>query len=379
MNRALTVPPAAHGLAETGVPSIEGTAHVAGPFPMRRGGQLSEVRMAYEAWGQLSQERDNAVLILTGLSPDAHARSSKRNPHRGWWEEMIGPGSAIDTDKFFVLCVNNLGSCFGSTGPASINPETRRPYGLDFPELSIEDLARAAHAVVASFGIERLHGLVGPSMGGMTALAYALEYPHEIERISLCSSASRPEAQAIAVHSLQREAIKNDPNWRWGEYSPENRPVAGMRLARKIGMTSYRSAVELEQRFAGQRTVNSPSAPFELEFEVERYLEARSTAFVETFDANAYLYLSRAMDLFDAADHGSSLVDALSRIQARAFQIIGVESDALFPLRQQDALAEALEAADQAVQFVAIDSPKGHDAFLAETERFGPILSNFLG
>ena len=152
---------------------------------MYRGGELAEVRMAYEAWGQLSETRDNAVLILTGLSPDAHARSSERDPRRGWWENMIGPGRPIDTDRFFVLCVNNLGSCFGSTGPASQDPSTGEAYRLSFPELSIEDLARAAHGVVRSFGIDKLYGLIGPSMGGMTALAYALQFPTEVERVSL--------------------------------------------------------------------------------------------------------------------------------------------------------------------------------------------------
>lgn len=363
---------------ERQMPSIGGTARLPGPFQMFRGGELPEVRMAYEAWGQLSAARDNAVLILTGLSPDAHARSSDRDPRPGWWEDMIGPGRPIDTDRFFVLCVNNLGSCFGSTGPASLDPGTGLPYRLTFPELSIEDLARAAHGVVRSFGIQRLHGLIGPSMGGMTALAYALQFPQDVERVSLYSSAARPEAQAIAVHSLQRQAIVNDPLWSAGEYKTEARPSAGMRLARKIGMTSYRSAAEMDERFGNHRLDQPAARPFGSEFLIESYLESRSDWFVRQFDPNAYLYLSRAMDLFNAADHGDSLVSALSRIEARAFQIIGVESDALFPLRQQNALAEALEDAEHAVQFVALDSPKGHDAFLVETDLFGPLISEFL-
>ena len=207
------------------------------PLTLFAGGTIQRVTIRYESWGRLGPNADNAILVFTGLSPDAHARSTQSDPRQGWWEEMIGPGCALDTDRFFVICINNLGSCFGSTGPASIDPTTGSPYALSFPEIRIEDLAAAAHLMLTQLGIHRLHGLVGPSMGGMTALAFALRYPDAVERVSLISSAARPEAFAVAVHSLQREAIRNDPDWRAGRYAPDARPLTGMRLARKIGMT----------------------------------------------------------------------------------------------------------------------------------------------
>ena len=343
-----------------------------------RGGRLARFEVAYETWGTLSATKDNCILLLTGLSPSAHAKSSNQDPTRGWWENMIGPGCALDTDRFFVLCVNNLGSCFGSTGPASLNPETGSLYALDFPELSMEDLAQAAHQVVLSFGVGRLHALIGPSMGGFTALAYALQFPQAVERISLISSALRPQARAIAVHSLQREAIINDPAWLAGRYTQTERPMAGMRLARKIGMTSYRSAAEWERRFGNSRTEFGQRTAFGVEFQVEAYLEATSRRFVDHFDPNCYLYLSRAMDIFDIEAHGQATVAALAQIEAKAIQIIGVESDNLFPLHQQNVLAETLEDAEKAVQFVVVDSEKGHDAFLVETDSFAPVISEFL-
>jgi homoserine O-acetyltransferase len=343
-----------------------------------RGGQLQRFDVAYETWGTLSPAKDNCILLLTGLSPSAHAKSSHQDATRGWWEKMIGPGCALDTTRFFVICVNNLGSCFGTTGPASVHRESGRPYGLDFPELSMEDLAQVAHRVVLSFGVDRLHALLGPSMGGFTALAYALQFPDTVGRISLISSALRPQARAIAVHSLQREAITNDPAWCNGLYTPEHRPTVGMRLARKIGMTSYRSAAEWEHRFGNSRTEFKSTSAFGVEFQVEAYLEATSKRFVDNFDPNCYLYLSRAMDIFDILSHGATAVSTLAGIKTKAIQVIGVESDNLFPLHQQNQLAETLEEADQAVQFVVIDSDKGHDAFLVETDRFAPVISEFL-
>ncbi len=360
---------------------VQGTRELYQPeesFAFYRGGRLPQVKVAYETWGRLSAKADNAILILSGLSPSAHARSSSADTTRGWWERMVGPGLAIDTDRFYVICVNHLGSCFGSTGPTDVNPDTGRAYGIQFPELSMEDLAQAAHDVVNSLGIQKLHGLVGPSMGGLVALAYALQFPGASGRISLISSAPRPEAKAIAVHSLQREAIRNDPQWDNGAYTPDTKPLMGMRLARKIGMTSYRSAREWEERFGNDRTEFPSNAPFGTEFQVESYLDATSARFTEHFDANSYLYLSRAMDLFDSAEHGTDLVDALSRVGANAVQVIGVETDTLFPLHQQHALAEAFEEADIPVQFVAVDSNKGHDAFLVDIDLFAPVLKTFL-
>ncbi len=351
---------------------------LAGPFGMRHGGTLPFVDMAYETWGELSPARDNAILILTGLSPRAHARSSAADPSPGWWEEMIGPGHPIDTDRFHVICVNNLGSCFGSTGPASRNPATGRAYGLDFPVLTIEDLAQAAHGVVGGLGIHRLHTLVGPSLGGMTALAYAVMYPDGLRHLMSISSAARVTARAIAVHSLQREAIRCDPAWRGGAYPPDRPPVDGMRLARKIGMTSYRSAQEWETRFGRERTESWSEAPFGVEFEVESYLEAHARKFVHAFDANCYLYLSRAMDLFDIAEHGGCFESGLAHVQAERTLIVGVETDTLFPLHQQRDLSGGLRSTGHVVQHVELPSVQGHDAFLVDLDHFGPVIDGFL-
>jgi homoserine O-acetyltransferase len=361
------------------VQSTEKNTYVSpGDFALFRGGRLPHLEMAYETWGRLNEDKSNGVLLLPGLSPNAHAKASAQDVTAGWWESMIGPGLAIDTDQYFVICVNHLGSCFGSTGPASMDPKSGLTYGLGFPELSLEDLASAANLVVRHLGIQKLHAVIGPSMGGLAALAYSILFPDQLRKLSLISSGLRPQAQAIAVHSLQREAIRGDAKWKNGFYSADQRPLQGMRLALKIGMTSYRSAAELETRFGNDRTDLSTAPPFGIEFQVESYLEASAHKFVERFDANCYLYLSRAMDLFDPRDHGDTLEEALSKIGAQAIQVLGVESDALFPLQQQNELADALEAAELAVQFVALNSQKGHDAFLVESDLFTPVLSEFL-
>jgi len=334
------------------------------------------VEMVYEAWGALSARADNAVLVMTGLSPSAHARSSDEDPRPGWWEQMIGPGKPLDTDRFFVVCVNHLGSCFGSTGPASTDPRDGKPYNLRFPELTMEDMARAARETVRSLGIERLAALVGPSMGGMVALAYAMQFPGEVEDLVLISTAGRLDARTIAIHSLQREAIRVDPAWADGDY--EAPPTAGMKLARKIGMSSYRTAEEWAERFGRQRTDRWGNAPFGIEFEIESYLEAVARKFVDRFDANSYLYLSRAMDLFDAAEHGGCVYSGLSCIDAERILVVGVESDTLFPIERQRVLADAFGRAGKNVRFAGLPSMQGHDAFLVDMPRFQPLIGDFL-
>lgn len=353
-------------------------ARIPGPFAMRHGGALPAFEMAYETWGTLDPDAGNAILILTGLSPSAHARSSALAPEPGWWEKMIGPGAAIDTRRHFVICVNHLGSCFGSTGPASLDPRTGRRYNLRFPELTMEDMARAARETVASLGITRLRALIGPSMGGMVALAYAAQFPNEIGSLLLISTAGRLDARTIAVHSLQREAIRIDPLWAAGDYDPAHPPVAGMKLARKIGMSSYRSAEEWTSRFGRHRLDHPAPEPFGVEFEIESYLEAVAHKFVERFDANSYLYLSRAMDLFDIADHGHNLHDAIARINADRVLVVGVETDTLFPVEHQRILADAFGRAGKNIDLRVLPSLQGHDAFLIDMPRFRPLIGDFL-
>ncbi|HKC23182.1 MAG TPA: alpha/beta fold hydrolase, partial [Thermoanaerobaculia bacterium] len=212
---------------------------IARPFRFRRGGEIPEMTLAYETWGELSASKDNALLLTTGLSPGSHARSTPENPAAGWWEEMIGPGRPIDTDRWFVVCNNSLGSCHGSTGPASIDPRTGDPYRLAFPELSVEDIASSSRDLLKELGVDRLGAVVGPSLGGMTALAYALLHPDEIERLVMISAASAASPFAMALRSIQREAIRSDPDWKGGGYAPGRGPKRGMGLARKLGVVTY--------------------------------------------------------------------------------------------------------------------------------------------
>jgi len=352
------------------------------PLQMFRGGVLPEVELAYETWGE--PREDNHVVVFTGLSPDAHAASSPENPDAGWWETMVGPGKPIDSNRFHVICFNSIGSCFGSTGPASLNRKTGERWRTDFPVLSIEDTARAAALALDMLGIPRLQAIVGPSMGGMTALAFALEFPARVENLVSISSAMAAEPYAIAVRSLQRELIRFDDAWQDGRYAPDAQPVAGMRLARKLGMTTYRSATEWRERFGRQRIELAPGEPdrghpaFPLEFEVEGYLQAAADRFVGDFDANCYQYLSRAMDLFSVADHGGgNVATAMSRLHLKSALVIGVETDALFPVHQQLELAGALRKSGTRVQFERLPSVQGHDAFLVDMERFTPLVAEY--
>jgi homoserine O-acetyltransferase len=390
------------------------------PFAMKHGGALVGARLAYETWGTLSPARDNAIFILTGLSPSAHAASSTGDPTPGWWEEMLGPGKPIDTDRWFVICANTLGSCKGSTGPASIDPLTGKVYKLAFPDLTLEDVANSSYELVRALGIERLACLIGNSMGGMSALAYLEQHPGSARSHISISTAPQAQPFAIAIRSLQREAIRLDPNWNGGNYDDEHYPEAGMSIARKLGVITYRSAMEWVGRFARIRLDEDARAEgdrFGVEFKVESYLAAHARRFVRNFDPNSYLYLSRASDWFDIAEYapgrspsatGTSpsavkamdgreqpaeamdgrerppeesadhVAAALRRIHIERALVIGVSTDILFPLTQQQQIADGLRAAGAEVDFVALDSPQGHDAFLVDIARFGAAIRAFL-
>ncbi|MEI2455555.1 homoserine O-acetyltransferase [Lysobacter firmicutimachus] len=367
-----------------------GTRHIdlPSPFPMKRGGALYGARIAYETWGELNAERDNAILIVTGLSPDAHAAANAANPEPGWWEAMLGPDKPIDSKHWFVICVNSLGSCKGSTGPASIEAATGAPYRLRFPELSVEDGADAAAHVVRALGIERLACVIGNSMGGMTALALLIRHPGLARAHINISGAARALPFSIAIRSLQREAIRLDPQWNQGRYDDAHYPESGMRMARKLGVITYRSALEWDGRF-GRVRLDSDRAeeePFGLEFEVESYLEGHARRFVRRFDPNCYLYLSRSMDWFDLGDYcdGAGLDNdervrrGLAAIRVEKALAIGVHTDILFPLQQQQEIADGLRAGGADAQFLPLESPQGHDAFLVDIGRFGPAVGGFL-
>lgn len=349
------------------------------PFTMHRGGVLPRLDIAYETWGELAPDGSNAVLLFTGLSPSAHAASSPQDPSSGWWEEMIGPVRPIDTRRWFVICVNSVGSCFGSTGPASIDPRTGQPYKLAFPVLTIEDIAMAGLEVVKHLGIRKLHTVIGPSLGGMTALAFCTLFPEMSRGLVAISSAARATAFAIALRSLQREMIRSDPAWRGGDYPADQPPIAGMRLARKLGMITYRSAEEWDQRFGRERAEGEHDAgdQFGVDFEVESYLEHHANKFVGQFDPNCYLYLSRAMDLFDVAEHSGCVATELSKPGIERALVVGVETDFLFPLHEQEQLAECLERPGREVEFVALPSLQGHDSFLVDMDGFRPVLARY--
>src|SRR5688572_21593585 len=343
---------AAPGLAEVSLGPATRFAALPDPFPFWRGGVLSDGQVAYETWGSLNEARDNAILLFTGLSPSAHAASSGADASPGWWEKMLGPGKAIDTNQFFVVCVNSLASCFGSSGPASVDPATGLAYRLEFPDLSIEDIARGGYETIRSLGIERMSAVVGASLGGMAVLAFAAQFGGVARRVISISGSPAALPFAIALRSTQRDAILTDPDWPDGQYPGDVRPITGMRLARKLGTLTYRSAAEWKHRF-GRRPASDRRyealppgrAHFPAEFAVQDYLNTQADKFVSVFDPNCYLYLSRAIDRFDLSAHGGSPAAALQRAGAQCALVIGVESDILFTIKEQGAIAEAFEKA----------------------------------
>ena len=349
-------------------------------FRMWRGGRLPEVTLAYESWGTLSDTADNAILIFTGLSPSAHAASSAQDSSPGWWEYMIGPGKAIDTNQFYVVCANTLGGCYGSTGPGSINPDTDQLYGADFPDVTVEDIASSGYYLMRELGVEKLHAAVGSSMGGMSSIAYAMQYPDDIEYLVSISAATQALPLTIALRSLQREIIRSDPDWNEGRYTADSKPLVGMSLARKLGLVSYRAADEWNSKFDRSRlpAEKLTGKRFEREFEIENYLEYNAQKFINSFDPNSYLYLSRAMDWFDIAEHGESISDGLSKLRVNKALVIGVTTDILFPARQQKEIADVMRDTGTNVDYVEIDSVNGHDAFLIDDEHFSPVVKKFL-
>ncbi len=354
------------------------TIHIPAPLTLRRGGVLQEVVLAYESWGELNEARDNAILLFTGLSPGTHAASSQENPKPGWWEFMIGEGKPLDSSRYHIICVNSLGSCFGSTGPISLNPATQRPYGFDFPEVTIEDVADAANLAIRELGIESLHTVMGASLGGMAALYYALEYSSQVDNLVSISATAAASPFAIGVRSLQREIVTCDPEWKEGHYEVGKGPFEGMRIARKLGLTTYRSADEWLHRFGRERVAERADDAdlVDIEYQVESYLEHNARKFAEKFDANSYLYLSRAMDWFDARDHQALRSDD-EPLSFRSL-IIGISSDVLFTIDEQKSIADHLVKSGGEVEFADLGSPYGHDSFLVDEENFVPTIGDFL-
>lgn len=372
------------------------------PVQLDCGQRLHPVRVAYETYGTLSPARDNVILVCHALSGDAHAAGFAKTPPEestrdgfgaqerdggagkglGWWDGMIGPGKAFDTDRFFVVSTNLLGGCRGTTGPGSIDPATGRHYGSDFPVITVADMARTERAFLGELGIDRLAAVAGGSLGGMQALQWAVRYPDQVDSIVVIASTHALHPQGLAWNAIARDAIMRDPDWQGGHYYGTGRkPDAGMGVARMVGHITYLSAPGLEGKF-GRRLQFADDIRYTLtapEFEVENYLRHQAESFVKRFDANTYLYTSRALTYFDLARQhgGGSLTRALENVSARTL-LIAFSSDWLYPPSASEDIEQALRTLGKPVQCHVIEAPYGHDCFLLEEARQTPIIRQFL-
>jgi homoserine O-acetyltransferase len=344
------------------------------------GRKLGPITLAYETYGELSPKKDNAILIAHALSGDAHAAGyhSPDDEKPGWWDIMIGPGKAFDTNKYFVICSNVIGGCKGSTGPSSINPQTGRPYGLQFPVVTIRDMVNAQKALIDYLGIERLLCVAGGSMGGMQVLQWTVSYPDMVRLAIPIATTARLSAQAIAFNEVGRQAIMSDPDWMGGDYYGKAIPHRGLAIARMIGHITYLSDKSMHQKFARRlQGKDEYGYDFVTDFQVESYLHYKGDSFVKRFDANSYLYITKAMDYFDLAQGYESLKDAFAGVKAK-FLVISFSSDWLFPSYQSREIVTALRQNNIDVIYTEIQTDYGHDAFLLESEQLTNLISNFL-
>ena len=352
------------------------------PLLMDCGVVLDHWQIAYQTYGELNASRSNAILVCHALTGDQYVAS--RNPitgKGGWWTAMIGPGKPIDTDRFFVICANVIGGCTGTTGPASTNPSTGKPWGLSFPVVTIRDMVRAQAALVDSLGIETLFCVAGGSMGGMQVLQWAASYPGRVFSALPLATGAKHSAQNIAFHEVGRQAVMADPDWRQGRYLDEGtRPSKGLSVARMGAHITYLSEQALHRKFGRKlQDREAPTFSFDADFQVESYLRHQGLSFVERFDANSYLYVTRAMDYFDlAADHDGVLARAFTGTKTR-FCVASFTSDWLFPTADSRAIVHALNAAGASVSFVELESDKGHDAFLLEEPNLFATTRGFIG
>ncbi len=350
-------------------------------LPLQRGGRLGPITLAYETWGTLNAQGDNAILITHALTGSSHAYDPEYpdDPKAGWWNLLIGPGRVFDTSRYFVICSNVLGGCYGSTGPSSVSPRTRCPYGMRFPVITIRDMVHAQRRLIEHLGIRELAMVVGGSIGGQQALDWAVEYPELVRKVGVIAATASQSAQAIAFSEVQRQAIMADPHWLCGDYLPGQGPATGLAIARMLAMITYQSEETMELRFARNSVQRdeclSPTVSPNLgeRFDVENYLYYQGARLVNRFDANSYLYISRAMDLYDVSEGYSSLSAALRRIRSKAL-FIGIRSDILFPAVHIRTLADKVRAVGGDATYVELDSPHGHDAFLKEWHQMAEAL-----
>ena len=355
-------------------------ASIEDPMILESGHTLGPVDIVYETYGEPNEDRSNAILILHALSGDAHVAGyhHPNDKRTGWWDEMIGPGKGFDTRKYWVICSNIIGGCKGTTGPSSINPQSGKPYCLDFPIITIRDMVEAQKKLIDHLGISQLYSLAGGSMGGFQVLEWTLRFP-EMTRSAICiASCARLSAQSLAFNTVGRHAITQDPEWMDGCYYGTPGPVQGLAIARMIGHITYLSDSSMDSRFGRKlQSADRYSYDFTTEFSVESYLQYHGQRFTERFDANSYLYITKAMDYFDIERSYGSLEEAFTAVKAK-YLIVSYSSDWLFTTEQSQKIVRALMCNEKDVSFIEIDSPYGHDAFLAEHKQLKRIIVPFL-
>ena len=361
--------------------SLHRTIRLPDALPLDGGGSLAGVEVAYDTYGTLNPARDNAILICHALTGDQYVAG--RHPvtgKPGWWDRMVGPGRPVDTDRFFVIGTNVLGGCMGSTGPQSIDPASGEPWGMRFPVITIADMVRAQAAMLDAMGIERLYAVVGGSMGGMQALVWAAQHPQRAAAVLVIASTARHSAQNIAFHEVGRQAIMADPAWAGGAYYDQPRgPDAGLAVARMAAHITYLSEQGLTEKFGRRlQSRDAKTFGFDADFQVESYLRHQGLAFTDRFDANSYLYITRALDYFDLAEaYGGALAPAFAGTPAR-FCVVSFDTDWLYPTAESRTIVHALNAAGAPVSFVELSSPFGHDAFFLEVPGFDQVVDGFL-
>jgi homoserine O-acetyltransferase len=351
------------------------------PFTFRGGQVLPGFSLRYETYGELNAARDNAIVVCHALSGDHHCAGwhSPADRKPGWWNNLIGPGKAVDTRRFFVVCANVLGGCQGSTGPSSLNPATGRPYGAAFPPVTIPDMVRAQRRLLDHLGVAAVHAVIGGSMGGMLALQFAIEYPRLVRRVLAMATTGRESAQAIAFNEVGRQAIMQDPAWNRGDYALGEGPRVGLAIARMMAHITYLSDASMDRKFGRRkrRAADAEPSAFDVQFEVEGYLRHQGQSFINRFDANTYLYITRALDQFDLEEAAGSLEAAFAPVEAETL-IVGFTSDWLFPPEQNRALALALLRAGKRASYAELATDLGHDSFLLESEELYALVRGFL-
>jgi homoserine O-acetyltransferase len=348
-------------------------------FVFKSGRTLPNFTLRYETYGTLNPTRDNAILICHALSGDHHCAGWHHPEDRkpGWWNNLIGPGKAVDTGRFFVICANVLGGCQGSTGPSSINPETGRAYGMTFPSVAVRDIVHTQHLLLDHLGVNELHAVIGGSMGGMTATLFAIEFPDRVRRVLAMATTARESAQAIAFNEVGRQAIMQDPAWNGGDYPANGGPRVGLAIARMMAHITYLSDASMDRKFGRRKTQGGAAAEFDALFEVESYLRHQGQTFINRFDANSYVYITRALDHFDLAQAYGSLEQAFVPVRAESL-IVGFSSDWLFPPEQNRAIALALLRAGKSASYAELTTDLGHDSFLLESEDLYALVRAFL-